>query len=340
MGKLVTFGELMLRLEPPSHLRISQAHSYDVQYGGGEANVAVSAANYGMEAEFVTRLPKNPIADAAVAELRGLGVGVSHIARGGDRMGIYFVEHGASQRASNVIYDRAHSAISEASPEDFDWDAIFDGAERFHFTGITPALSRACAEITADACRAAKAHGLTVSCDLNYRKKLWSAQDAGRVMSELMQYVDICIANEEDADKVFGIRADDTDVTSGTISDEGYRQVCRRLTERFGFSSVAVTLRESQSADINHWSAMLYRGGEFFKSKRYTVQIVDRVGGGDSFSGGLIYADNAGMDPQSALEFAVAASCLKHSVVGDYNRVTKEEVAALAGGDGSGRVSR
>ena len=340
MGKLVTFGELMLRLEPPSRLRISQAHSYDVQYGGGEANVAVSAANYGMETEFVTRLPKNPIAEAAITELRGLGVGVSRIARGGDRMGIYFVEHGASQRASNVIYDRAHSAISEASPDDFDWDAIFDGAERFHFTGITPALSPSCAAITADACRAAKARGVIVSCDLNYRKKLWTTEEAGRVMSELMQYVDVCIANEEDADRVFGIRANDTDVTAGAISDEGYRQVCRKLTERFGFSSVAVTLRESQSADINCWSAMLYRGGEFYKSKKYTVNIVDRVGGGDSFSGGLIYADHAGMDPQSALEFAVAASCLKHSIVGDYNRVSKEEVMSLAGGDGSGRVSR
>ncbi len=340
MGKLVTFGELMLRLEPPERLRISQAHSYSVQYGGGEANVAVSAANYGMEAEFVTRLPKNPIADAAIRELRGLGVTVSHIARGGDRMGIYFVEHGASQRASNVIYDRAHSAVSESSPADYDWDEIFDGAERFHFTGITPALSPACAGICADALRAAKRHGVIVSCDLNYRKKLWSTEEANRVMSALMEYVDVCIANEEDADRVFGIRADDTDVTSGTISDEGYRSVCRQLTERFGFSSVAVTLRESISADTNKWSAMLYRGGEFYKSKKYTVEIVDRVGGGDSFSGGLIYADHAGLEPQAALEFAVAASCLKHSIVGDYNRVSKEEVSALASGDGSGRVSR
>ncbi len=340
MGKLVTFGEIMLRLEPPARMRISQAHSYEVQYGGGEANVAVSAANYGMEAEFVTRLPKNPIAEAAIAELRGIGVGVSHIARGGERMGIYFVEHGASQRPSNVIYDRAHSAISEATPADFDWDAIFDGAERFHFTGITPALSPACADICAAALRAAKSHGVIVSCDLNYRKKLWSTEEANRVMSELMQYVDVCIANEEDADRVFGIRADDTDITTGTISDEGYRQVCRKLTERFGFSTVAVTLRESISADTNKWSAMMYRDGKFYKSKKYTIEIVDRVGGGDSFSGGLIYADHAGMEPQAALEFAVAASCLKHSVVGDFNRVSKEEVLALAGGDGSGRVSR
>ena len=340
MGKLVTFGELMLRLEAPDRLRISQTHSYNAVYGGGEANVAVSAANYGMDVDFVTRLPKNPIAEAAITELRGLGVGVSHIARGGDRMGIYFVEHGASQRASNVIYDRSHSAISEASPSDFDWDAVFDGAERFHFTGITPALSPACASITADACRAAKAHGVIVSCDLNYRKKLWSTEEAGRVMSELMEYVDVCIANEEDADKVFGIHADDTDVSTGKISDEGYRQVCRKLTDRFGFSSVAVTLRESKSADDNDWSAMLYRSGQFYKSKKYPIHIVDRVGGGDSFSGGLIYADHAGFDPQAALEFAVAASCLKHSIVGDYNRVTRDEVLALAGGDGSGRVSR
>ena len=340
MGKLVTFGEIMLRLEAPGRLRISQTSSYDAVYGGGEANVAVSAANYGMEAEFVTRLPKNPVAEAAITELRGLGVVTSHIARGGDRMGIYFVEHGASQRASNVIYDRAHSAISEASLSDFDWDEIFEGAERFHFTGITPALSPACTEICAEACRAAKRHNVIVSCDLNYRKKLWSTEEAGRVMSGLMQYVDVCIANEEDADRVFGIRADDTNVTTGTISEEGYRQVCRKLTERFGFSSVAITLRESISADTNNWSAILYRGGEFYKSKKYTVQIVDRVGGGDSFSGGLVYADHAGMDPQSALEFAVAASCLKHSIVGDYNRVSREEVLALASGDGSGRVSR
>ncbi len=340
MGKLVTFGELMLRLEAPGRLRISQARSYDAVYGGGEANVAVSAANYGMEADFVTKLPENPVADAAIAELRGLGVGTSHIARGGARMGIYFVEHGASQRASSVIYDRAHSSISEAEAADFDWDLIFDGAERFHFTGITPALSPACASICEDACRAAKARGVIVSCDLNYRKKLWSTEEAGRVMSRLMKYVDICIANEEDADKVFGIRADDTDVKTGTISDEGYRQVCRRLTERFGFSTVAVTLRESVNADVNNWSAMMYRGGEFYKSKKYEIHIVDRVGGGDSFSGGLIYADHAGMEPQAALEFAVAASCLKHTIVGDYNRVTKKEVEALASGDGSGRVSR
>lgn len=340
MGKLVTFGELMLRLEAPERLRISQTHSYNAVYGGGEANVAVSAANYGMEVDFVTRLPKNPIAEAAITELRGLGVGVSHIARGGERMGIYFVEHGGSQRASNVIYDRAHSAIAEASTSDFDWDAIFDGAERFHFTGITPALSKSCAEITKEACRAAKSHGVIVSCDLNYRKKLWTPDEANAVMSELMQYVDVCIANEEDADKVFGIHADGTDVSTGKLSDEGYRQVCRKLTERFGFSSVAITLRESKSADDNDWSAMLYRGGEFYKSKKYSIHIVDRVGGGDSFSGGLVYADHAGMDAQSALEFAVAASCLKHSIVGDYNRVTRDEVLALAGGDGSGRVSR
>ncbi len=340
MGKLVTFGEIMLRLEAPGRLRIAQARSYDAVYGGGEVNVAVSAANYGMEAEFVTRLPKNPIADAAIAELRGLGVSTAHVARGGERMGIYFVEHGASQRASSVIYDRAHSAISEATAADFDWDDIFSGAERFHFTGITPALSPACAALCEDACRAAKAHGVIVSCDLNYRKKLWSTDEAGRVMSRLMEYVDVCIANEEDADKVFGIRADDTDVSTGTISEEGYRQVCRKLTERFGFSSVAITLRESINADVNNWSAMLYRGGEFYKSKKYTVQIVDRVGGGDSFSGGLIFADHAGMTPQSALEFAVAASALKHTIVGDYNRVTTAEVEALASGDGSGRVSR
>ncbi|MCD7747853.1 MAG: sugar kinase [Firmicutes bacterium] len=340
MGKLVSFGEIMLRLEAPNNLRISQTHSYDAVFGGDEANVAVSAANYGMDAEFVTRLPKNPIADACVAELRGLSVGVDNIARGGERMGIYFVEHGASQRASVVIYDRAHSSISEASRSDFDWGRIFDGATRFHFTGITPALSDSAAEVTLDAAKTAHEMGLIVSCDLNYRKKLWSTDKAERVMTALMPYVDILIANEEDADKVFGIRADDTDVNSGVVSGEGYRDVCRKLTDRFGFDAVAVTLRESINASVNNFSGALYRGGEFYTSKKYTIHIVDRVGGGDSFAGGLIYALDAGMENQNALEFAVAASVLKHSIVGDFNRVTRDEVLALAGGDGSGRVSR
>ena len=340
MKKLVTFGEIMLRLQPPPHLRISQARSYDAVYGGGEANVAVSVANYGAPACFVTKLPSNPVADACIAELRGLGVDTEEIKRGGDRMGIYFVESGASQRASNVIYDRAHSSISEASPDDFDWDEIFRGAGWFHFTGITPALSPDCTKLCLSACRAAKAAGLTVSCDLNYRKKLWSPQQAGEVMSELMKYVDVCIANEEDADKVFGIRADGADVTAGAVSGESYRTVCRKLTERFGFSAVAVTLRESVSASINNWSAILYTGGEFYNSKKYTITVIDRVGGGDSFAGGLIFGAMSGMEPQRQLEFAVAASTLKHTIEGDYNRVSRSEVEALAAGDGSGRVSR
>lgn len=338
--KLVTFGEIMLRLQPPGYARISQARSYDAVFGGGEANVAISAANYGLDSAFVTKLPDNPIADACIAELRGLGVDTSHIVRGGERMGIYFVERGASQRASNVIYDRAHSAISEATPADFDWDVIFDGADWFHFTGITPALSDSCAQICLIACKKAKEKGLTVSCDLNFRKKLWSPERACVVMSGLMQYVDICIANEEDAEKVFGIKAPDTNVLTGELSEEGYSYVCRELTERFGFLAVAVTLRESISASQNNWSAVLYTGGEMFHSKKYSITVIDRVGGGDSFAGGLIFAILDGYDSKDALEFAVAASALKHTIEGDYNRVTKKEVLALVAGDGSGRVSR
>ncbi len=340
MAKVVTFGEIMLRLAPEGYYRFVQAESFGATYGGGEANVAVSLANYGMDATFVTKLPKHEIGQAAVNSLRKFGVDVSKITRGGDRVGIYFLEKGASQRPSKVIYDRAGSAIALAKPEDFDWNVIFEGADWFHFTGITPALGDDVAAICLEACKAAKEKGLTVSCDLNYRKNLWSREKAGKVMGGLMEYVDVCIANEEDASDVFGIKADNTDINSGKLSHEGYKQVAKKLADTFHFSKVAITLRESISANDNNWAAMLYDGMEFYFSKKYPVHIVDRVGGGDSFGAGLIYATLSQMDSQSALEFAVAASCLKHTIEGDVNMVSVDEVKKLAGGDGSGRVQR
>jgi len=340
MGKVVTFGEIMLRLAPEGRYRFIQAASYGATYGGGEANVAVSLANFGVDAAFVTKLPKHEIGQAAVNVLRQFGVDTSRIVRGGNRVGIYFLEKGASQRPSKVIYDRAHSAIADAEQKDFDWKRIFEGACWFHFTGISPAISDKAATITADACKAAKEVGLTVSCDLNYRKNLWPREKAGTVMADLMQYVDICIANEEDASDVFGIRAEDTDVSSGKISHAAYVSVARALTERFNFKQVAVTLRESISADDNNWAAMLYSDGKAYFSKKYAIHIVDRVGGGDSFSAGLIYGMLQKMPTQESLEFAVAASCLKHSIEGDFNQVSVEEVKKLASGDASGRVQR
>ena len=338
--RVITFGEIMLRLAPEGYYRFVQANSFGATYGGGEANVAVSLANFGIDTAFVTKLPAHEIGQAAVNELRKFGVDTSRIVRGGNRIGIYFLEKGASQRPSKVIYDRAHSAIAEASPEDFDWNEIFQNADWFHFTGITPALNDTLAAICLDACKKAKELGLTVSCDLNYRNKLWSREKAGQVMSELCKYVDVCIANEEDAADVFGIRAANTDVTKGAVSHEGYKDVAKQLAGRFGFSKVAITLRESLSASDNNWAVMLYDGTEFYFSKKYAVHIVDRVGGGDSFGGGLIYACLNQYDPQSTIEFAAVASCLKHSVEGDMNMVSVSEVQKLAGGDGSGRVQR
>ncbi|MGN0658998.1 MAG: PfkB family carbohydrate kinase [Emergencia sp.] len=338
--KVVTFGEIMLRLAPEGYYRFVQAEKYGATYGGGEANVAVSLANYGLDAAFVTKLPAHEIGQAGVNALRRYGVDTSCIVRGGDRVGIYYLEKGASQRPSKVIYDRAGSSIAGASRGDFDWKKILDGAEWFHFTGITPALGGELPEICLDACRTAKEMGITVSCDLNYRKKLWSKEDAGRTMEELCRYVDVCIANEEDAGDVFGIRAEDTDITAGKVSREGYKSVAKQLADRFGFKKVAVTLRESVSANDNGWSAMLYEDGEYYFSRKYMVHIVDRVGGGDSFGGGLIYASLEGFGPQETIEFAVAASCLKHTVEGDFNMVSADEVKKLAEGDGSGRVQR
>lgn len=338
--KVITFGEIMLRLAPKGYDRFVQADSYGASYGGGEANVAVSLANYGIEAGFVTRLPSHEIGQAAVNALRRFGVDTSGIVRGGERIGVYFLEKGASQRPSKVIYDRAHSAIAEALPSDFDWNELFMGADWFHFTGITPAISDSAAQICFDACKAAKEKGMTVSCDLNYRNKLWSREKAGKVMGKLCEYVDVCISNEEDANDVFGIRSEGTSVTKGELNKEGYREVAEKLTERFGFQKTAITLRTSISANDNKWAAMLYENGTCHFSREYLMHIVDRVGGGDSFGAGLIYACLKGYNPEEAINFAVAASCLKHSIEGDFNLVSAEEVKKLAGGDASGRVQR
>ncbi len=338
--RVVTFGELMLRLAPEGYSRFQQADRYQATYGGGEANVAVSLSQFGLDAAFVSKLPTHDIGQAGVNALQRYGVNTGCIVRGGGRVGIYYLEKGASQRPSKVIYDRSGSAIAEAAPEDFDWDAILAGASWFHFTGITPALGDNVATICLEACQAARRLGITVSCDLNYRKNLWSREKAGAVMTSFMPYVDICIANEEDAADVFGIRAANTDVTAGQISREGYQDVARRLAERFDFREVAITLRTSLSASENKWAAMLYDGDAFYFSKEYHIRIVDRVGGGDSFGAGLIYASLTGAGPQERLEFAVAASCLKHTVEGDFNLVSAEEISHLAQGDGSGRVQR
>lgn len=338
--KVITFGEIMLRLAPHGYYRFSQANDFEATFGGGEANVAVSLANYGVDAGFVTKLPTHAIGQCAVNDLRKYGVDTHFITRGGDRVGIYYLEKGASQRASQVIYDRAHSSIAEATCEDFDWDNIFNNVDWFHFTGITPALGDNIAAICLEACKKAKEKNITVSCDLNFRKKLWTSEKASQVMGELMHYVDVCIANEEDAEKVFGIKGSNTDVTSGIIKHDEYIEVAKELSERFGCHTVAITLRESISATDNNWAAMLYQNNQSYFSKKYPVHIVDRVGGGDSFGGGLIYAMLNQYEPQETIEFAVAASCLKHSIEGDYNRVSVEEVKTLASGDGSGRVQR
>ena len=340
MKKIVTFGEIMMRLNPEGYLRFVQAGRFEASYAGGEANVAVSLANYGMDASFVTKVPSHEIGQCAVNSLRQFGVNTDKIVRGGDRLGVYFVEKGASQRPSKVIYDRANSAIALAEPSDFDWDAIFEGVDWFHWTGITPALGGNLPEICLEACKAAKAKGVKISCDLNFRKKLWSSETANKVMSELMPYVDLCIANEEDAKDVFGIEAENTDIDSGKIDQQGYVSVAKQLTEKFGFEYVAITLRGSISASDNNWAAMLYTGEKAYFSPNYLVRIVDRVGGGDSFGGGLIYSLLSGKAPQDAINFAVAASCLKHTIEHDYNLVSVSEVEALAGGNESGRVQR
>ncbi len=337
---IVCFGEIMLRLAPFHKERLIQASVLQVIYGGGEANVAASLALLGNKARFVTRLPQNPLGDAAISRLRALGVDTRFIARGGDRIGIYFLEHGASIRPSRVVYDRAGSAISQASPEDFDWQQIFSDAFWFHITGITPAIGGKLPEISLQAVKKAKEMGLAVSCDLNYRKKMWTREQAKKTMSELVQYVDLIIANEEDAADVFGIEAETTDVTSGQLDVEHYKSVARQLMEVSKASQVAITLRESISASDNNWSAMLYDGSNFYVSRKYPIHLVDRVGGGDSFGAGLIHGLNKFSDKQQALEFAVAASALKQTIPGDMNLVTEDEVMNIVKGDLSGRVQR
>ena len=328
--KVVTFGEIMLRLAPEGYYRFVQATSYGATYGGGEANVAVSLANYGMDASFVTKLPAHEIGQAGVNALRQYGVDTSDIVRGGDRVGIYFLEKGASQRPSKVVYDRAGSSIATATTADFDWDKIFDGADWFHFTGITPALGDNVAAICLEACKAAKAKGITVSCDLNYRNKLWSKEKAGQVMGELCKYVDVCISNEEDANDVFGIKSEGTEVTAGELNKEGYKEVAQKLTDRFGFKKVAITLRTSISANDNRWAAMLYEDGQSYFSKEYLMHIVDRVGGGDAFSSGLIYAlMQDGWKHEDIVNFAVASSVMKHAIRGDTNITSVDQIKRL-----------
>jgi 2-dehydro-3-deoxygluconokinase len=339
--KIVTFGEIMLRLSPAGlNNRFVQADQFDVVYGGGEANVAVSCANYGHEAYFVTKLPAHEIGQSALNALRRYGVKTDFIARGGKRLGIYYLESGSAMRPSKVIYDRAGSSIAEASVEDFDFDAIMEGADWFHWSGITPAISDKAAELTRLACEAAKRHGATVSVDLNFRKKLWTKEKAQSIMRPLMQYVDVCIGNEEDAELCLGFKPD-ADVEGGKTDAEGYKAIFEQMKREFGFKYVISTLRESLSASHNGWKAMIYNGEEFYVSKRYDIlPIVDRVGGGDSFSGGVIHGLLTKPTQGEALEFAVAASALKHTINGDFNLVSAEEVEALAGGDGSGRVQR
>ena len=332
----------MMRLNPEGYLRFVQAEKFEASYAGGEANVAVSLANYGLDASFVTKLPSNPLGESARNAVRHFGVDTSDIVWGGPRLGIYFVEKGASQRASKVVYDRAGSSIATAKREDFDWAAIFKGADWFHFTGITPALGGELPEICLDALKYCKAHGITVSCDLNYRGKLWSKQKAGEVMAQLVPFVDVLIANEADAADVFGIVGKGSDVESGKLNKEGYVSVAEQLVARFGVKKVAVTLRTSLSAFDNLWAGMLYDAAskKACFSTEYKVHIVDRVGGGDSFGGGLIYALVSGKDTQAAIDFAVAASCLKHSIEHDFNLVSVQEVETLASGNGTGRVQR
>ena len=340
MGKVVTLGEIMLRLSTSGNQRFTQAKNFDVCYGGGEANVAVSLAHYGHDAYFVSKVPNNDIGESALRALRAEGVNVKHVKKDGDRLGIYYLETGSSMRASKVIYDRANSAISVAEPTDFDFEEIFKDTDIFHFSGITPALSDNCAKIVLNACKTAKKLGVLVSCDLNYRKKLWSKEKAQSVMKPLMEYVDICIGNEEDAEACLGYKPI-ADINNGKTEFEGYKNTFIRLAKDFNFKIVASTLRESFSASHNGWKAMLYDGEKFYESKRYDINpIVDRVGAGDSFSAGLLHGLLNFNDLQKSLEFAVASSALKHTIPGDFNEVSEQEVLNLMNGDASGRVSR
>ncbi len=338
--KVVTLGEIMLRLSTPDHKRFVQSDTFDITYGGGEANVAGALCNFGLQGTFVSKVPDNPIGQSAINQLRRYGVDTQFIARGGNRLGIYFLETGASMRASQVVYDRADASISEAEISDFDFDKIFEGAAWFHTTGITPALSDKAAALTEAALKAAKDRGVTTSIDLNYRKKLWSKEKAKEVMTKLCKYVDVCIGNEEDAETTLGFKSKETDVTKGELNLEGYKDVFKQMKEKFGFKYIASTLRESYSASDNGWSALVYDGDEFYHSRKYDIRIVDRVGGGDSFASGFIYGLVTEMNMKDATEFAVAASALKHTIPGDMNHATLSEVKVLMGGDASGRVQR
>ena len=340
MAKIITIGEIMLRLSSQGNSRFIQSDSFDVNYGGGEANVAVSLQNYGNEAFFVSKVPEHEIGQAAVNSLRRFGVHTRYVSRGGERLGVYYLETGCSLRPSKVIYDRSHSSISEASPCDFDFETIFAGADWFHWSGITPALSDNAAECIRRACIEAKKAGVVISCDLNFRKKLWSSEKAQSVMRPLMQYVDVCIGNEEDAEMCLGYHPD-ADVDGGKTDAEGYKSVFQKLMQDYGFKYVVSTLRESYSASVNGWKGMIYDGNEFYTSRRYEIKpIVDRVGGGDSFSAGIIHGLANGKPMQWALEFAVAASALKHTIPGDVNLVSASEVECLMNGNGNGRVER
>lgn len=338
--RVVTLGEMMIRFMPKGNLRFEQATEFDAYYGGDESIVAVSLARFGMDSRYVTKLPLNPLGRIALGKLREQGVDTSCIVRGGERLGLNFYENGASMRPSKVVYDRKHSAISEAKAEEFDFDAIFSDADWFHVAGITPAISDSAAELVTEAVKAAKRHGVTVSVDLNYRSKLWSPEKAQSVMIPLMAYTDVCIGNEEDAEKCLGFRAGTTDVTSAALDIDGYKDCFRRLKERFGFQFIASTLRESYSASDNGWSALLYNGEEFYHTRNYSIRLVDRGGGGASFAAGLIYSLLSGYDIQKAGEFAVAASALKQTIAGDFNLSTLDEVEQLMNGNASGRVQR
>ena len=330
----------MLRLSTPDYKRFVQADTFEATYGGGEANVAAALCNYGLQGVFVSKVPEHAIGQSAVNHLRRYGVDTRHMVRGGDRLGIYFLETGASMRASQVIYDRAAAAISEADITEFDWEEIFEGADWFHTTGITPALSDKAAALTEYVLKLTKQKGITTSIDLNYRKKLWSKEKARAVMTRLCAYVDVCIGNEEDAETSLGFKAAHSDITKGELNLEGYKDVCRQMKETFGFKFIASSLRESYSASDNGWSALVYNGDEFYHTKKYNVRIIDRVGSGDSFASGLIYGLVTGMNMNDAAEFGVAASALKHTIPGDLNHATLSDVHSLMKGDGSGRVQR
>jgi len=340
MKTVATFGEILLRLSTPKKDRFLQANNLEIEYGGGEYNVAVSLSRFGVPTKFITALPDNPIGDAALNRIRSFGIDTSSIVREGSRMGLYFLEHGAAMRPSKVVYDRARSSISEVKLGTIDWEKAFEDVGWFHFTGITPAISKEASEVTIEAAKAAKALGLTISADMNYRKNLWTPEEAQSVMKPLMKYVDIAIGNEEDAEKCLGISAKGQDVTSGELNPEAYRSVLDKLSSEFNFKKVGITLRESISASDNNWSAVYAEGSDMHVGKKYSVHIVDRVGGGDAFSAGIIYGNLTNMPAKETLNFAVASSALAHTIHGDLNLVSLSEVNAVAKGDTSGRVQR